>query len=195
MHNYNFVIFRRIQPKRGLSPKLCGKIWLKGAVQSTPKAPEFFSFASSAFRARWEALELLFAKAKNSPYKWVNRDTKGAYMWVKCEHETMHASRVHTTHDEKRIAGAVTTCVERIAAAVKIVGLSGVPFGATADYVRFTLLGPTAEFGLFAQKIAKLLEGGGENPTGGQMTKEMDRVFNLKSAAELAEQGWNPIWV
>jgi len=165
--------------------------------KATNPYTEFFTYSTNNFLYRWVILDGIFNtfKAHRSNYEWTNQKTKGAYMWMRCKKL------------DKNEDGETETCVQHISKHSGIIGLSGVPFGSTIDYVRFSLLGPDSEFDLFGKKMANMVLG----PAGGsgegyqddnsfdfetlKRDAVVDKTFNVKSTEELEKTGWNPIWV
>jgi len=170
----------------------------EGSTISTISTPtdanaDMFSFVTARFKSRWRMLDEMFDAHDASPdFEWVNRKQHGAYVWIRC-----------------RKPGK--TCVELFADGVGLVGIGGVSFGATVEYVRFSLLAPTVEFNLFVAKLRKIVtppkrlaretqpgaasgwrsgDAGASESTFFGKHPAVDRVFNAKST--LGE--WQPIW-
>ena len=92
------------------------------------------------------------------------------------------------------MAPSNSTCAEHIANRVGLTGVVGVPYGADASYVRFSLLGPKVETEIAIAKLRRLMKGEDTDHWSGAFAATVPLAeVNPRTAAE--QRDFDPLWI
>ena len=150
-----------------------------------PPAPAgMFPVMAALMRSYWEELEAISSQGSGSSqsrqgpaaYRFANREHAGCYVWVQC------------------MAPSNSTCAEHIANRIGLTGVVGVPYGADASYVRFSLLGPKVETEIAIAKLRRLMKGEDTDHWSGAFAATVPLAeVNPRTAAE--QRDFDPRWI